>query len=163
MTIGAQVSGRSSTASSSAGSHTGSWRPNTRDHLDYANPMTTREKPMAATILTALAALGGVDALLIAVNLNFLAKVVPSLTVGSALGLLNGSIPLYFMSVLGVASLASAYLFFRGNSRAWRVGLVFSVLDVLSILWSNYVGFAFGLASLYFLTRFETKVWFHRV
>jgi hypothetical protein len=155
MTIGAHVSGSSSSSSSSH------WRSGS-GHLDYASPITTRAKPTSATILTVLAALGGLDAILIAVNMNFLGKLLPSLTIGSSLGLASGSIPFYFMSILGAVSLVSAYLFYKGNNKAWSIGLFFSVLNVLSILWSNYVGFVFGLVTLYFLTRFETKNWFHR-
>jgi|GEM_PF-1924145 hypothetical protein len=158
LSIGANPD-RASSSSTSTGS---GWRSQA-EKLDYANPLSTRTKPKTVNVIEVLAALGGIDAILIASGMNFLTKVAPSLALENSLGLSSGMVPLFFMSILAILSLVSAYAFYKGSRRGWGLGILFSVVGILSILWSNYVGFVFGLVTLYCLTRFETKVWFHKV
>ncbi len=142
-----------------------SGRSGTASSLQYGQTTVTvtRKKPTGARVLTALFALGGINALYLAFEANPILGLMPIFPAPSyPFGpLVQGA--QFFMAFLGILSLVTGFGLVRLGKWAWKLGLIVSLLGILSIVVSNYLGAIFGLATIYFLSRQETRVWFRRV
>jgi hypothetical protein len=65
--------------------------------------------------------------------------------------------------VFGLIELAVAYGFWTGASWGWWLGIIGAVLDLISIVTFDVIGFIIGIVMLYYLTRPHVKMWFHKV
>jgi hypothetical protein len=103
-----------------------------------------RQRPTGITILAILAGLGALG--LIAFGLIFTLF---------GFGLI--------FVLFGLLELGAAYGLWTGARWAWWLAIIVAVLDVISIVSFDVLGFIIGLFMLYYLTRPNVKLWFNRI
>jgi hypothetical protein len=109
-----------------------------------SNPYTTPvSRPTGITILAILAALGGLALI-----------VFGAVTAFTGIGLI--------FVVIGLIEFGVAYGYWTGASWGWYLGIIGAILDILSIVTLNVVALLIGIIMLYYLTRPNVKVWFHK-
>jgi hypothetical protein len=106
-------------------------------------PASSMQRPTGVTILAVLAGLGGL------------------VLIGFGLIFTLFGFGLIFV-VFGLLELGVVYGYWTGASWAWWLGIIVSVLDILSIVTFDVIGLIIGLIMLYYLTRPHVKTWFHR-
>lgn len=124
-------------------------------------------RPTGVTILAILEALGGLLLLFGAAALFALSALSGSTSGTSAGGLIGvfGAALGAFLVILALISFAVAYSFWTGKPWGWWLGLILSVLQIISGLITFPVGvlnILIGIIILYYLTRPHVKVWFHK-
>ena len=116
---------------------------------------------MIATALAGMAVIGSIGAFLLADAYKFIPSTSALNKFASTFSAFSSIMP-YFLALVGIISLGAAYGFLKGNSWAWKVGLVASALELITITTPNLLGFAVGIVSIYILTTKPIKNWLHK-
>ena len=132
-----------------------------QQEVAYVKALPSGHRPIVATALAGLAVIGSVGAFLLADAYKFIPSISALNQFASTFGAFSSVMP-YFLALVGILSLGAAYGFLKGNSWAWKVGLVASALELITIITPNLLGFAVGIVSIYFLTTKPVKNWLHK-
>lgn len=132
-----------------------------QQQVAYVKTLSSGNRPIFATVLSGLAVVGAVGAFLLAASYNFLPSMSALTQFSSSFSGFASFMP-YFLALVGIASIVAAYGFLKGNHWAWKVGLIASVLEVITIITPNLLGLAVGIVSIYFLTTKPVKSWLRK-
>ena len=124
----------------------------------YVKELPTGKRPGLASAFVGLSVIGAIGAFLLAGSYKFIPSMGVFNSLASSFSSLAGAMP-YLLGVVGIISLVAAFGFFKGNRWAWRVGLLASLLEILTIIAPNPLGLLVGIISLYFLTTRPVKAW----
>lgn len=126
-----------------------------QQQVSYVKELKTTFRPTYVSVLSGVSAIGGIGAFLLA------GGVLPKVGALIGLGAAASAIP-YFLGLVGIISLGAAFGFFEAKSWAWKVGLVASLLEIVSVISPNILGLVVGVASLYLMTNGQVKHWLHK-
>ncbi len=132
-----------------------------QQQVSYVKSLSSGHRPVGAAALTGLAVIGAVNAFLSADAYTFIPGVGVLKQFASSFGALTSFMP-YFLALVGILSLGAAYGFIKGNHWSWKVGMVTSVLEAITIITPNLLGLAIGVVSLYFLSTRSVKNWLRK-
>ena len=158
MSLSDRTCPRCGASGASVGANT-SGRMNTQ--VAYVKELSTSKRPKAALVLTTLGVIGAVTSFLLAGSMNFIPSISALNSVTSTFSSVSSYMP-YFLAVVGVIALLAAFGFWKGARWAWKAGLVFGVLEVVSIISPNVLGLLVGIASIGLLMTSSVKNWLRK-
>ncbi|MGI0085783.1 MAG: hypothetical protein ACREBQ_11950 [Nitrososphaerales archaeon] len=132
-----------------------------QQQVAYVKELPSMQRPMFATAFIGLSIIGTAGAFLLAASYKFMPSIGALTQLASTFGTLSSFMP-YFLALVGILSLGAVYGSLKGNRWAWKVGLVASLLELISIITPNLLGFVVGIVSIYFLTTKPVKTWFRK-
>jgi hypothetical protein len=115
--------------------------------IAYPKDLTRGHRSLQVPILAALSLIAGIESVLYVEKLNYNPNLSQLNQLASTVGFVSHYVP-YVLGLAGVIALVATFGYVRRMSWAWKVGVLSSVLSIVTIAAPNFIGFLLGVGSL---------------